>query len=470
LHNRIIQRFRLTIASPSARNDEKQQSPHTTLMQKKLFVKSYGCQMNEYDSDKIADVLATSHGFTTTQSPEEADLIILNTCSIRVKAEGKIFSELGRLRTLKEKNPNLILAVGGCVAMHEQKNVFRRAPYVSIVFGPQTLHRLPQMYDRALQKERRIIDTEYAQIEKFDYFPEPKLTGPTAYVSIMEGCNKFCSYCIVPFTRGREISRPMQDVMAEIKTLINKGAKEIYLLGQNVNSYCDPNKKTTLADLIYETAKFDEVKRIRFTTSHPAEFGDDLIATFATEPKLANQLHLPIQSGSNSILKLMRRTYTQEEYREIIAKVRKTRPNISISTDLIVGFPGETEEDFASTMEIVKDLNFDSSFSFIYSPRPNTTAIKLKDYVTLAEKKQRLTILQNQLALQTRSYNQAIVGTTQKVLVSGCSRKDPNQFTGRTDNNRIVNFTAPKNVLGEIVDVKITQVITNSLRGEGVKS
>ncbi|MEI8054587.1 MAG: tRNA (N6-isopentenyl adenosine(37)-C2)-methylthiotransferase MiaB [bacterium] len=431
-------------------------------MQKKLLIKSYGCQMNEYDSAKIADVLAAVCGFTLTKDSSEADLIILNTCSIRAKAEEKIFSELGRLRPLKKKKPNIIFAVGGCVAMQEQKNIFRRAPYVDIVFGPQTLHRLPEMYKKALQKEKHIIDTSAAQIEKFDYFPEPQLTGPTAYVSIMEGCNKFCSYCIVPFTRGREISRPMQDVLTEIKNLTNKGAKEIHLLGQNVNAY------PTLADLIYEAAKIDNVKRIRFTTSHPAEFGDDLITAFTTEPKLAKHLHLPIQSGSNRILKLMRRSYTSEDYQEIITKLRQAQPNISLSTDFIVGFPGETEDDFALTMEIARSINFDAAFSFIYSPRPNTIAEKLEDNVPLIEKKHRLEILQNQLATQTRRYNKAMIGTAQKVLISSRSKKDPKQFSGRTESNRIVNFTAPKNSLGDIVAVKITEVLTNSLRGETI--
>ncbi len=422
--------------------------------------------MNEYDSAKIADILAAACGFTLTEDANKADLIILNTCSIRAKAEEKIFSKLGRMRPLKKKNPNIIFAVGGCVAMQEQKNIFRRAPYVDIVFGPQTLHHLPEMYKKALQKENRIIDTAITQIEKFDYFPKPQLTEPTAYVSIMEGCNKFCSYCIVPFTRGREISRPMQDLLAEIKFLSCKGAKEIHLLGQNVNAYRDPNKQAKLADLIDAAAKIASIKRIRFTTSHPAEFGDDLIALFATEPKLAKHLHLPIQSGSNRILKLMRRGYTSEDYQAIITKLRQTQPDISIATDFIVGFPGETEEDFALTMEIARNINFDAAFSFIYSPRPNTIAIKLEDNIPLTEKKHRLMLLQNQLAAQTRQHNKAMIGTVQKVLVNCRSKKDPKQLSGRTESNRIVNFIAPKNSLGDIVAVKITEALTNSLRGE----
>jgi tRNA-2-methylthio-N6-dimethylallyladenosine synthase len=435
-------------------------------MQKKLLIKSYGCQMNEYDSAKIADILAASHGFTTTEVLNKADLIILNTCSIRAKAEEKIFSELGRLRSLKKKNPNLILAVGGCVAVQEQKNIFRRAPYVDMVFGPRTLHLLPKMYEQVLQKERRVIDTISPQIEKFDCFPVPQTVGPTAYVSIMEGCNKFCSYCIVPYTRGREISRSMQDVILEVKNLTDKGAKEIHLLGQNVNAYRDPNKQGSFADLIHAVAKIENIKRIRFTTSHPAEFSNDLIAVFATETKLVNHLHLPMQSGSDRILKLMRRGYTRETYQAIIVQLRKTRPNISISTDFIVGFPGETEEDFAQTMEIIRSVNFDFSFSFIYSPRPNTTAAKLEDNVPLIEKKQRLMILQNQLAIQARQYNKTMVGTTQKILVDCCSKKDSHQLSGRTENNRIVHFVSAKNIFGEIIDVKITEALTNSLRGE----
>lgn len=434
-------------------------------MQKKLLIKSYGCQMNEYDSAKIADILAASSDFILTKDLNDADLIVLNTCSIRAKAEEKLFSDLGRLRPFKKKKPNLVLAVGGCVAAQEQKNIFRRAPYVDIVFGPQTLHRLPAMYTKAVHQKKHIIDTEAALIEKFDYFPVPKLTGPIAYVSIMEGCNKFCSYCIVPFTRGREISRPMQDILIEIKNLANKGAKEIHLLGQNVNSFYNEDKNAKLADLIYEIAKIESIKRIRFTTSHPAEFDDDLIDVFLKEPKLVKHLHLPIQSGSNRILKLMRRGYTQEEYKEIIIKLRALQPDISLSTDIIVGFPGETEADFALTMEIVKTINFDAAFSFIYSPRPNTVAAKMEDNVPLEEKKRRLETLQNQISIQTRKYNKSLIGTTQNILINSCSKKDVNQFSGRTESNRIVNFIAPKHIIGDIVNIKITEVLTNSLRG-----
>jgi tRNA-2-methylthio-N6-dimethylallyladenosine synthase len=426
--------------------------------------------MNEYDASKIADVLTTSCNFTLTKHQPEADLIVLNTCSIREKAEEKIFSELGRLRLLKRKKPNLILAVGGCVAKQEQENIFRRAPYVDIVFGPQNIHKLPEMYNQASKKEKyiekHIINTSDTQIEKFDYFPTPKAIGASALISIMEGCNKFCSYCIVPFTRGREVSRPAQDILQEIQILAQQNTKEICLLGQNVNAYKDPNKSLALSDLIYEIAKIEEIKRIRFTTSHPAEFTDDLISIFTAEKKLAKHLHLPIQSGSNHILKLMRRGYTTEQYQEIISKLKKAQPNISLSTDFIVGFPGETEKDFAQTLAIAKNINFDTAFSFVYSPRPNTSAIKLEDLVPLIEKKHRLMILQNQLATQTRKYNNNLIGTIQKILINSCAKKNTNQFSGRTESNRIVNFSAINNKIGDMVEVKITEALANSLRGD----
>jgi len=422
--------------------------------------------MNEYDADKIIDLMADAYGFTTTEEPAEADLIVLNTCSVREKAAEKIFSELGRLRFIKEENPDLILAVGGCVSQQEKENIFRRAPFVDIVFGPQTLHRLPKLYERASGKEPKVIDTDYAQIEKFDYFPAPSHVGPVAYVSIMEGCNKYCSYCIVPYTRGVEVSRKVEDILSEIKILAENGAREIHLLGQNVNAYQDSAKKTRLSDLIKEVAKINSIERIRFTTSHPREFSDDLIAIFKHEKKLVDHLHLPVQSGSDRILKLMRRNYMCEEYREIIEKLRKVRPNISISTDFIVGFPTETDEDFRATMDLIESINFDASFSFIYSPRPNTPAAKMEDDVGLPQKKERLSILQNQLALQARQYSKDMVGTVQEVLVTGRAKKNPEQFSGRTQNNRVVNFSAPEKVLGKIVDVTITEALSNSLRGE----
>jgi tRNA-2-methylthio-N6-dimethylallyladenosine synthase len=432
----------------------------------KLFIKSYGCQMNEYDSAKIADLLAESFGFIVTQDANEANSIVLNTCSVRAKATEKIFSELGRLRLIKKKNPGLILAVGGCVSMQEKINIFRRAPHVDIVFGPQTLHHLPELYKRAYKKEKRVIDIASCQIEKFDYLPIPKTTGPVAYIPIIEGCNKFCSYCIVPYTRGVEVSRKISAIMSEIGILADKGAKEIHLLGQNVNAYRDQSDNINLSDLIREIAKIAVIERIRFTTSHPAEFDDDLIMTFKDVKKLTSHIHLPIQSGSNRILKLMRRDYTREEYQKIVAKLREIRPDISISTDLIVGFPTETETDFADTIDIVQKINFDASFSFIYSPRPNTTAAKMADNVVLAQKKEWLLILQNQLMTQARKYSKNMVGTKQKVLVTDHAKKNPEQFSGRTENNRIVNFIAKQNVLGKMVEVKITEALPNSLRGE----
>lgn len=422
--------------------------------------------MNEYDAAKIADILAVSHGFTLASEPNAADFIILNTCAVRAKAVEKIFSELGRLRLLKKKKPKLILAVGGCVSMQEQANIFRRAPYVDIVFGPQTIQRLPDMYNKILANEKRIIDISFSQNEKFDYLPKSTKNSPVAYVSIMEGCNKFCSYCIVPYTRGRELSRKTSDILDEIKILCDNGAKEIHLLGQNVNAYRDPQSNTTLANLIDQIAKIKAIQRIRFTTSHPAEFSDDLLEIFSDEPKLVNHIHLPIQSGSNRILKLMRRGYTTADYQTIVDKLRKIRPNISISTDIIVGFPGETAEDFLDTMRIIQEVNFDSSFSFIYSPRPGTPAAKMADNVEPAVKKQRLLILQNQLATQARRYSKEMVNTKQKILVTNTSKKNPAQFSGRTENNRVVNFIASKNLIGKIVTIKITQALPNSLRGE----
>lgn len=435
-------------------------------MQKKVFIKSYGCQMNEYDSAKIAALLANACGLDLTIDPNIADLIILNTCAIRAKATEKVFSELGRLRFLKKKNPKLILAVGGCVSIQEQKNIFHRAPYVDIVFGPQTLHRLPNMYENVCKKRAPIIDITSPPTEKFDYLPMPTTTGPSASISIMEGCNKFCSYCVVPYTRGVEVSRNLSDILAEVITLISQGAKEIQLLGQNVNAYRDPSKNYNFSTLLHEIAAIKAVARVRFSTSHPAEFSDELIMAFKQEEKLANHVHLPIQSGSNRILKLMRRGYTQEEYQIIVAKLRNIRPDISISTDLIVGFPTETAEDFAATMEVVKKINFDASFSFIYSPRLNTPAANMIDDLPVAEKKKRLSILQNQLANQSLQYSQTMIGSTQKVLVTGNAPKNPKQFSGRADNNRIVNFSSIENVLGKIVKVKITAALANSLLGK----
>ncbi len=432
-------------------------------MTKKLYIKTYGCQMNEYDSNRIVDAMREAHHTELTTDPADADIILLNTCSIRAKAAQKVFSDLGRFRKLKNKKPELIIGVGGCVATHEGKNIITRAPYVNFVFGPQTLHQVPEMYAEVLATGKQVIDTELKQIEKFDCLPKPKVEGPSACVSIMEGCNKYCSYCIVPFTRGKEISRPFADVMEEVEALAQQHVKEITFLGQNVNAY-----KFSLAELIHATAKLENIKRIRFMTSYPSEFSDDLIQAFATEPKLANHLHLPIQSGSDKILKAMKRRYTAAEFSEKIAKLRQVRPDITITSDFIVGFPGETEEDFQATMDLVKAINFDASFSFIYSPRPGTLAAKLPDDTPLEVKKQRLKILQDQLTIQAKQHSQNMVNTTQPILVTGYSKKDAQELTGRTENNRIVNFKGDKNLIGQLVNIKITIALTNTLRGETV--
>lgn len=425
--------------------------------------------MNEYDSSKIIDILSASHHFECVDKPDLADLIILNTCAVRDKAETKVYSDLGRYRKYKTINPNLIIGVGGCLGSQEQEQIFHRAPFVNLVFGPQTLHHLPKMYDQAVQQQTKIIDTSFPKIEKFDYFPEPKVNGPSASITIMEGCNKFCSYCIVPYTRGREISRPVADILHEIATYQSKKIKEIILLGQNVNAYSDKSikgKPFRLADLIITIAKLPNIERIRFTTSHPAEIDDNLIAVFANEPKLVSHIHLPAQSGSNKILAAMRRNYSHEQYLEIVTKLRCARPNICISSDFIVGFPGETEHDFQDTLKLIKTVGFDASFSFIYSPRPNTPAVKLIDDVTIAEKKHRLMHLQNLIATHSRKISHNMIGTSQPILVVGTAKKYPNQYTGRTENNRVVNFVADAHVIGKIIQVTITEVLSNSLVGK----
>lgn len=427
-------------------------------MSKKLYIKTYGCQMNEYDSARIADSLHESHGLELTTDPKNADVILLNTCSIRAKAEQKVFSDLGRFKFLKQENLQLIIGVGGCVASQEKEKILQRAPFVDLIFGPQTIHRVAEMYGNVQADQVRAINI--FGDGKFDHFPEPGVYGPTAFVAIMEGCNKYCSYCIVPFTRGKEISRPMADVIAEVNILVNKGVKEITFLGQNVNDY-----KYNLAKLIHVTAKIKNIERIRFTTSYPSSLSDELINAYATEPKLVDHLHLPVQSGSDKILRAMRRRYTAQEYKERIQKLRQVRPNISITSDFIVGFPGETEQDFMQTLNLVKEINFDNSFSFIYSPRPGTLAAKLKDNLLLQDKKQRLAILQQQLNLQGAAYSKKMLHTMQKILVSGLSKKNPQELMGRTENNRVVNFSGDKNLIGKIIEIKITEVLPNSLRG-----
>ncbi len=435
----------------------------------KLYIQTHGCQMNEYDSSKMAEVLMASHHLMKTENVEEADVILLNTCSVREKAQEKVFSELGRLRALKQKNPHLIIGVGGCVASQEGDAILKRAPYVDLVFGPQTIHRLGEMLEERRTKQKSIVDISFPEIEKFDRLPEPRAEGPTAFVTIMEGCSKYCSFCVVPYTRGEEISRPLDDVLAEITTLVSQGVKEITLLGQNVNDYRGPRHEGGIADLaalIEYMAAIDGVERIRFTTSHPLAFSNRLIQAFADIPQLVNHLHLPVQSGSDRILAAMKRGYTALEYKAKIRKLRKVRPDISLSSDFIVGFPGETDEDFEATMNLIHEVNFDHSFSFIYSPRPGTPAAQFPDDVPMEVKKQRLAILQERILLNARHFSEKMVGTVQKVLVTGPAVKNPEQISGRTENNRVVNFMGNLSLIGQMVSVKITEALPNSLRGE----
>ncbi|MDE0743082.1 MAG: tRNA (N6-isopentenyl adenosine(37)-C2)-methylthiotransferase MiaB [Woeseiaceae bacterium] len=437
-------------------------------MNNKLFIKTMGCQMNVYDSEKMADVLKESHGYELTETAEEADLLLVNTCSIREKAEEKVFSQLGRWQSLKKKKPELMIGVGGCVASQEGAGIGKRAPYVDLIFGPQTLHRLPSMLEDAKKKQKTIVDISFPQIEKFDCLPEPRAEGPSAFVSIMEGCSKYCTYCVVPYTRGEEISRPLDDVIAEIYLLAKQGVREVNLLGQNVNSYqglMHNGQIADLATLIYYVAAVDGIDRIRFTTSHPVEFNDSLIQAYADNPELANYLHLPVQSGADRILALMKRGHTAIEYKQKIRKLRKVRPDISISSDFIVGFPGETEEDFSKTMKLITDVGFDQSFSFIYSRRPGTPASNLKDGIDLEIKKKRLRTLQAQIISQASFISKSMVGSRQKVLVERHSKKNLSELSGRTENMRWVNFIANKSCIGQFVDVLITEALPNSLRG-----
>jgi tRNA-2-methylthio-N6-dimethylallyladenosine synthase len=438
------------------------------IIMKKLFIKTNGCQMNEYDSSKMAEVLWQSHGLEKTDKVEEADVILLNTCSVRQKAEEKMFSQLGQWREFKKNKPQVVIGVGGCVASQEGADIIRRAQCVDLVFGPQTLHRLPALLNEHLRTKKPVVDISFPEIEKFDHLPAPRAEGPVAFVSIMEGCSKFCSYCIVPYTRGEEISRPFDDVLAECYQLATQGVREINLLGQNVNDYRGRMENGDIADLallIHYLAAIDGLGRIRFTTSHPLAFSDNLINAYAEVPKLANHLHLPVQSGSDKILTLMKRGYTAREYTAKIRKLRKVRPCISLSTDIIVGFPGETEQDFQDTMDLVHEIGFDTSFSFIYSPRPGTPAANLPDPTPMEVKKQRLQILQNRLLLQASRYSQTLIGSTQRILVTGQSKKDSQQLSGRTECNRVVNFTGPQELIGQFVDIRISEALPNSLRG-----
>ena len=424
--------------------------------------------MNEYDSDKMADVLRESHGYELTDKPDDADLLLVNTCSIREKAQEKVFSELGRWRALKEKNPAIRIGVGGCVASQEGEGITKRAPFVDVVFGPQTLHRLPAMIDGVASTGRSVVDISFPEIEKFDRLPEPRAEGPTAFVSVMEGCSKYCSFCVVPYTRGEEISRPLDDVIAEVASLADQGVREVNLLGQNVNAYRGPMHDGAIADLatlIYYVAAIDCIERIRFTTSHPVEFTDSLVQAYAEVPKLASYLHLPVQHGSDRVLSAMKRGHTVLEYKQKIRRLRQARPDISLSSDFIVGFPGETDKDFEALMKLVADIGFDQSFSFIYSARPGTPAASLADDTPMPVKKERLQILQARINQQAMRISQGMVGTTQRVLVEKTSRKSARQVAGRTENNRWVNFDADRSLIGEFVDVVVTEALPNSLRG-----
>lgn len=442
-------------------------------MTQKLHITTWGCQMNEYDSSKMADLLNSTHGFELTENPEDADVLLLNTCSIREKAQEKVFSQLGRWKTWKNTKPNLIIGVGGCVASQEGEHIRQRAPFVDIVFGPQTLHRLPEMINQIRGGKSSIVDISFPEIEKFDRLPEPKAEGPTAFVSIMEGCNKYCSFCVVPYTRGEEVSRPVDDVLFEIAQLAAQGVREVNLLGQNVNAYRGETFDggiCTFAELLRLVAAIDGIDRLRFTTSHPIEFTDDIIEVYRDTPELVSFLHLPIQSGSDRVLTMMKRNHTALEYKAIIRKLREARPDIQISSDFIVGFPGETAKDFEDTMKIIEQVNFDMSFSFIYSARPGTPAADLPDDVSEDEKKDRLYRLQQRINHQAMQFSRSMLGTEQRILVEGPSKKDLMELTGRTETNRIVNFQGSPDMIGKFVDVKITDVYTNSLRGEVVRT
>ena len=437
---------------------------------KKVYIKTFGCQMNEYDSDKMADVMNAAEGYEPTQDPEQADLILFNTCSVREKAQEKVFSDLGRVKHLKKKG--VLIGVGGCVASQEGAAIIERAPYVDVVFGPQTLHRLPQLLEARQRQQRPQVDISFPEIEKFDNLPPARVEGASAFVSIMEGCSKYCSYCVVPYTRGEEVSRPFEDVLVEIAGLADQGVKEVTLLGQNVNAYRgrmgDTSEIADFALLIEYVAEIPGIERIRYTTSHPNEFTQRLVDVYAKVPQLVSHLHLPVQHGSDRILMAMKRNYTAMEYKSTIRKLRAVRPELSLSSDFIVGFPGETDEDFARLMKLVDDVGYDASFSFIFSPRPGTPAANLADDTPHAVKLQRLQHLQAVLEENIRRISASRVGTVQRILVEGPSRKDPNELMGRTECNRIVNFAGPQRLVGQMVDVTITQALPHSLRAEVV--
>ena len=435
----------------------------------KLHIRTFGCQMNEYDTAKMAEVLRDSHALSLTEDPQQADVLLLNTCSVREKAQEKVFSQLGMWREMKLARPDLVIGVGGCVASQEGEAILKRAPYVDLGFGPQTLHRLPQMLDEARGRKKSVVDISFPEIEKFDHLPMPRSEGVSAFVSIMEGCSKYCTFCVVPYTRGEEFSRPFDDIITEVAQLAEQGVHEVSLLGQNVNAYrgqTHEGDEADLALLISYVAAIEGIERIRYTTSHPMEMSDSLFRVYAEVPELVSHLHLPVQSGSDRILAQMKRKHLVLEYRNIIRKLREVRPDISLSSDFIVGFPGETEADFAATMKLIADIGFDHSYSFIYSPRPGTPAASLTDDVPMQVKKARLARLQQLINAQAAAISEAMIGTVQNVLVTRPSKKDPQQISGRTENNRVVNFTGDTSLIGQFVNVKITQALPNSLRGE----
>jgi len=438
-------------------------------VQKKLYIKTYGCQMNEYDSDKMADVMRAYDGMEQTDKPEAADVILFNTCSIREKAEEKVFSDLGRVRTLKLAKPDLLIGVGGCVASQEGDTIIKRAPYVDVVFGPQTLHRLPDLIEARRATGRAQMDISFPEIEKFDHLPTPQTSSGSAFVSIMEGCSKYCTFCVVPYTRGEEVSRPLADVIHDVKVLMDQGVQEVTLIGQNVNAYCGDTEDDDTVDFAYllqAIAAMPGIVRIRYTTSHPRDMSQRLIDVYASTPKLVSHLHLPVQSGSDRVLAAMKRGHTVLEYKSIIRRVRAARPDISITSDFIVGFPGETEQDFEATMKLIEDVGFDVSFSYLYSPRPGTPAAELRDETPHEEKALRLKRLQDRITEQESNVAESMLGTVQRVLVEGLSKKDVHELAGRADNNRVINFPGSPGMIGRFVEVKVTQVVRHTLRGE----
>lgn len=438
-------------------------------MHKKLYIKTFGCQMNEYDSDKMRDVLSAQHTIEPVLSPEEADIVLLNTCSIREKAEEKVFSDLGRLRVIKQSRPDLLIGVGGCVASQEGAAIIKRAPYVDVIFGPQTLHRLPELIAARLATGQPQVDISFPEIEKFDHLPTPKVATGAAFVSVMEGCSKYCTFCVVPYTRGEEVSRPFSDVLRDVQTLITQGVGEFTLLGQNVNAYAgqtDDGDTVDLAFLLQTLSALPGVERLRYMTSHPKEMSQRLIDLYATTPKLVNHLHLPVQSGSDRVLAAMKRGYTALEYKSVVRRLRAARPDICISSDFIVGFPGETDADFEATLKLIDEVGFDVSFSFIFSPRPGTPAAEMRDDTPAEVKSARLARLQNRINELEQAVNQAMLGKTYRVLVEGVSKKDHQELAARTENNRVVNFVGSPGMIGRFVEVKITQVVHHTLRGE----